>query len=117
MAKRVGKKTKTTKKRRIAAGVAGLRGRIKHVEAERDTLRQALAAKDEQLGVLSERVDRLSSREADLRALLLAAHERLTGEQSPTRGGNARGGNGASRNAVVSSDGATKPPTYRQLVA
>src|SRR5687768_14948522 len=99
MAKRMGKKIKTktaqlprsarrdrpARRRVAAAGAAALRGRIKQVEAERDALRRAVAAKDEQLSVLSERVDRLSSREADLRALLLAAHERLTGEEGPTR--------------------------------
>jgi len=70
-----------------------------------------VAAKDEQLGVLSDRLDRISTREADLRALLLAAHERLTGEQGSAPG------NGRAARAPGLPSGPPKAAAYRQLVA
>lgn len=94
-------------------GQLELSGQLARAEAERDALAEreaellrALAAREEQLNALATRVQFLESREEDLRALLLAAHEQLmdgaaaTSESAPAGGEDAccaaalPGGNG-----------------------
>ena len=119
-----------------AGGTPGsLRARLDRVEAERDGLRRTVAEQGEQLRVLTDRLELLSGREADLRALLLEANLRLfdVGEPrpEPTAGGRSSGrgeANGrpaatfaaAPRDARPAGGSAGWPVagiSYRQLVA
>jgi hypothetical protein len=79
------------------ASAGGLAERLQQAEAERDALRRSVEDRDEQIRLLSARLDLIAGREGDLTAMLLAAHERIFAAHVPAPTGDAgrAGGRGA----------------------